>query len=158
MPDLLGDTCEMPRYMDNWPNTIGGQRCEETFSTGAGHAWYVHPVDLVIPQSHPRHQSWCWAHLIMWVGISYIFQRVNYNGNQYGVVFVVYLTKWPEVFATLDQTAITITRLFVEIISHHGVPAELLSDRDTASLKTDASRVWSHGSTQGEHNRLPSTN
>ena len=57
------------------------------------------------------------------------------DGNQYAVVFVDYLTKWPEVFAVPDQTAETITNLFVkEIISRHGVPAKLLSDRGTNFL------------------------
>ena len=46
-----------------------------------------------------------------------------------------YLTKWPEVFATSDQSALTIVRLLVEqVISRHGVPAELLSDRGKAFL------------------------
>ena len=44
------------------------------------------------------------------------------------MVFVDYLTKWTEVFATPDQTALTIAKLFVEqIISCHGVPVQLLS-------------------------------
>jgi hypothetical protein len=46
-----------------------------------------------------------------------------------------YLTKWPEVFATPDQSALTIARLLVEhIISRHGVPNELLSDRGPAFI------------------------
>jgi len=37
--------------------------------------------------------------------------------------------KWPEVFATSDQTSLTIAELLVKnIVSRHGVPAELLSD------------------------------
>jgi hypothetical protein len=41
-----------------------------------------------------------------------------------------YLSKWPEVFAVADQTAYTVATLLVEhVISRHGVPAELLSDR-----------------------------
>ena len=41
-----------------------------------------------------------------------------------------YLTKWPEVFAVPDQTALTIAQLLVdEVICWHGVPAELLSDQ-----------------------------
>ena len=48
-----------------------------------------------------------------------------------------YLTKWPEVFAIPDQTATTIARLLVEeIVSHHGVPAEVLSDRGSAFLSS----------------------
>ena len=69
------------------------------------------------------------------VGVDVIQFPKSYHGNQYAIVFVDYLTKWPEVFATSDQTAITIARLFVEnVISRHGVPAELLSDRGTAFL------------------------
>ena len=45
------------------------------------------------------------------------------------MVFVDYLTKWPKVFATRDQMALTIAKLFVEhVVSRHGVPAQLLSD------------------------------
>ena len=41
-----------------------------------------------------------------------------------------YLTKWPEVYPVRDQTAHTIARTLVEgIISRHGVPTEVLSDR-----------------------------
>ena len=57
------------------------------------------------------------------------------KGNKYAVVFMDYLTKWPEFFATKDQTSLTITELTVKnIISRHGVPVELLSDRGTAFL------------------------
>ena len=57
------------------------------------------------------------------------------RGNQYAVVFVDYLTKWPEVFAVPDQSAATIARLLVEeIVSRHGVPREILSDQGRAFL------------------------
>ena len=40
------------------------------------------------------------------------------------------MTKWPEVYPVPDQTAHTIARTLVEgIISRHGVPTEVLSDR-----------------------------
>ena len=56
-------------------------------------------------------------------------------GNQYAVVFVDYLTKWPEVYATPDQSAYTIAKLLVDqIVCRHGVPAQLLSDRGMAFL------------------------
>ena len=66
-----------------------------------------------------------------------------YGGNQYALVFVNYLTKWPEVFPIPDQTAATIARIFVkEIISRHGVPAELLSDRGRSFLSDLMQEVY----------------
>ena len=57
---------------------------------------------------------------------------MSYDGNRYAVVFVDYLTKWPEVFAVPDQT---VAHLLVEkVISRHGVPTEVLSDRGSAFL------------------------
>ena len=57
------------------------------------------------------------------------------SGKQYAVVFVDYMTKWPEVFATSNQSAFTIAKLLVEkIVSRHGVPLQLLSDRGGAFL------------------------
>ena len=45
------------------------------------------------------------------------------------IVFMDYLTKWSEVFAFPDQTALTIARLLMEqVISRHGVPSQLLLD------------------------------
>ena len=56
----------------------------------------------------------------------------SHSGNWYAVD---YLTKWPEVFAMKDQTALTIAQLFVEeIICHYGVPCQLLSDRGAVFL------------------------
>ena len=47
------------------------------------------------------------------------------------------ITKWVEVFAVADQTAETVARLFVEGVGcRHGVPQELLSDRDGNFLST----------------------
>ena len=69
------------------------------------------------------------------VGVDVIQFPKSRQGNQYAVVFVDYLTKWPEVFAVQDQTAATIARLLVEqIVSRHGVPSNLLSDRGAAFL------------------------
>ena len=42
------------------------------------------------------------------VGIDVIKFPRSTKGNQYAVVFMDYLTKWPEVFAVADQTAATI--------------------------------------------------
>jgi hypothetical protein len=68
-------------------------------------------------------------------------------GKQYAVVFVYYLKKWPEVFAVKDQTDLTISTLFVEhniIVTRHGVPGQLLSDRGAnflSSLMTEICTV-----------------
>lgn len=63
------------------------------------------------------------------VGVDIVKFPICKRGNRYAVVFVDYLTKWPEVFAAPDQTAQTVAELLVkEIIPHHGVPSKLLSD------------------------------
>jgi len=69
------------------------------------------------------------------VGVDVVHFPKSYDGNQYAVVFMDYLTKWPEIFPTSDQTALTIAKLLVEkVISRHGVPVELLSDKGSAFL------------------------
>ena len=52
------------------------------------------------------------------VGVDVLQLPPSYQGNQYAIVFMDYLTKWPEVFATCDQKAETIGRLLVEQVSH----------------------------------------
>ena len=42
------------------------------------------------------------------IGVDFIQFTKSHSGNRYVVVFVDYLTKWQEVFATPDQTALTI--------------------------------------------------
>lgn len=69
------------------------------------------------------------------LGVDIIQFPTSWDGNQYAVIFVDYLTKWPEVFAIPDQSAATIAKLLVEeIVSRHGVPAEILSDRGRTIL------------------------
>ena len=69
------------------------------------------------------------------IGVDVVQFPKSKRGNKYAIVFIDYLTKWVEVFATPDQTALTIAKLLVEeIISRHGVPRELLSDRGAAFL------------------------
>ena len=69
------------------------------------------------------------------VGVDVLQLPLTQQGNRYAVVFMDYLTKWPEVFAVPDQTALTRARLLVEqVISRHGVPSQLLSDRGTVFL------------------------
>ena len=69
------------------------------------------------------------------VGVDVLQLPLTRNGNRYVVVFLDYLTKWAEAFAVPDQQAETIARLLTEhVISRHGVPEELLSDRGTNFL------------------------
>ena len=64
------------------------------------------------------------------VGVDVLQLPLSHEGNQYAIVFMDYLTKWPEVFAVPDQKAEIIARLFVEhVIVRCGVPEHLLSDR-----------------------------
>ena len=65
------------------------------------------------------------------------------RGNRYAICFVDYLTKWVEAFATSDQSALTIAKLLVEeIITRHGAPKELLSDRGAAFLSNLLQEVY----------------
>ena len=55
---------------------------------------------------------------------------VTWSGNRYLVVFTEYLTKWPEIFPVKNIDAETVAKLLVnEIITRHGAPRTLLSDR-----------------------------
>ena len=64
------------------------------------------------------------------IGVDVLQFSMSYNENRYAIVFCDYLTKWPEVFPSTYQKAETIARLLVEqIVSRHGVPEQLLSDR-----------------------------
>ena len=63
------------------------------------------------------------------IGVDIIQFPCSYDGNKYALVFMDYLTKWPEVFAIADQKAETVAQALVEVVSRHGVPAKLLSDR-----------------------------
>lgn len=77
------------------------------------------------------------------MGVDIIQYPKSANGNRYAVVFVDFLTKWPEVFATADQSAATIARLLVDqIICRHGIPTELLSDRGATFLSQLLSEVY----------------
>ena len=92
---------------------------------GPGRA--VRPQLQPIPIGGPFHM----------IGVDVLQLPPSHNGNKYAIVFMDYFTKWPEVFATEDQTTETIARLLVEhVISRHGVPEHLLSDRGANFLST----------------------
>lgn len=78
------------------------------------------------------------------VGVDVLQLPKTRSGKQYVVVFVDYLTKWPEFFATSNQSAYTIAKLLVEkIVSRHGVPSQLLSDHGGAFFVKGVTRDWS---------------
>ena len=66
------------------------------------------------------------------------------KGNQYIVVFTDHLTKWPEAFAIANQDSTTIAKVFVEeVVSRHGTPTKLLSDRGKPFLSDLAKDIYS---------------
>ena len=80
-----------------------------------------------IPVSGPFHR----------VGVDILQLPLTTKGNRYVVVFMDYITKWPEAFAIPDQTAETIAKVLVEkVICRHGIPEELLSDRGANFLSS----------------------
>ena len=69
------------------------------------------------------------------MGVDILKLPLTYDGNQYVLVFVDYLTKWVEAFPLKDQKAETVARVMVEeVICRHGAPERLLSDRGSNFL------------------------
>ena len=79
------------------------------------------------------------------VGVDILEMPQTERGNRYVIVFIDYLTKWVEAYATPDQTSETIARLLVDnVVCRHGVPGGLLSDRGAnllSSLIMDVCRL-----------------
>ena len=93
----------------------------------------VHPPLTPIPVAGPFSR----------VGVDVIRFPLSQRGNKYAIVFVDYLTKWPEVFPAKDQSALTIARLLVgKVVTRHGVPAQLLSDRGASFLSNLMKKVY----------------
>ena len=85
----------------------------------------VRPLLIPIPVEVPFHR----------VGVDVLQLPVSARGNKYAIVFMDYLTKWPEIFPAKDQSVYTIAKTFVEkVIPRHGVPAQVLSDCGRSSI------------------------
>ena len=56
------------------------------------------------------------------VGVDVVQFPKSLDRNQYAVVFMDYLTKWPEVFPVPDQSAATVAKLLVEQIADTEFP------------------------------------
>lgn len=77
------------------------------------------------------------------IGVDVIQFPKSMKGNTFAISFSDYLTKWVEAFATTVQSALTIAKLLVErIITSHGVPKELISDRGAAFLSNLIQEVY----------------
>ena len=88
------------------------------------------------------------------VGVDVLQLPETKQGNKLVLVFVDYLTKWPEVYAMPDQTAPTIARLFVEqVISQHGVfsHATALWQKTFLLVEAPVECVWVPGSGEDKH-------
>jgi len=63
--------------------------------------------------------------------------KTTTKGNKYIIVFMDYYSRWPEAIAVQNIDAATVARVFVdEIISRHGAPIEILSDRGSNFLSS----------------------
>ena len=81
--------------------------------------------------------GWAVISLLTPISVSGPFDRVGVDvvqfpptshGNWYAVVFMDYLTKWPEVFAAPDQSSDTVAKLLVEeVVSRHDLPSEIVA-------------------------------
>ena len=113
--------------------TIGGRGCTKMFPSGHGLVLYVpHTMSgrVRLPLT-PVPVSGAFDH----VGVDVLQLPRTRKGNRYAVLFVDYLTKWPEVFAVPNQMSATIAQLLVEeVVSRHGVLSEVLSDHGQAFL------------------------
>ena len=93
----------------------------------------VHPPLTPIPAAEPFDR----------VGVDVIHFLPSQRGNRYAIVFVDYLTKWPELFPAKDQSALTIARFLVEkVVTRHGVPTQLLSDQRASFLSNLMKKVY----------------
>ena len=93
----------------------------------------VHPSLTPIPVAGPFDR----------VGADVIRFPPSQQGNKYAIVFVGYLTKWPEVFPAKDESALTIARLLVEkVVTRHGVPTQLLYDQGASFLSNLMKNVY----------------
>lgn len=93
-----------------------------TCATQKGPGRGIRPLLQPIPVKGPFHR----------VGVDVLTLPLT---SKYLIVFLDYPTKWVEAYPVPDQRAETIARLLVDnIVCRHGVPEELLSDREANFL------------------------
>ena len=107
--------------------------CLVCASRKGGRRTYKPPL-APIPVGGPFHR----------VAVDILQLPLTANGNTYIVVFMDYLTKWPEAFPMPDQKAETIAKHFVEgVVCRHGIPEQLLSDHGQNCLSSLVQEVCS---------------
>ena len=95
--------------------TEWSRACDTCFARRAGSKPHVPPIPVTEPWDR--------------VGVDVLQLLHSHAGNCYLIVFMDYLTKRVKAFATANQTALRVARLFVEeVVVCHGVPNELFSD------------------------------
>ena len=89
----------MRAYIDSWAHA-----CRVCASRNIGKP--LHPSLVPLPVGGPFDR----------VGVDVVQLPISRKRNKYTVVFIDYLTKWPEVYPTKDQSSLTIAKLLVEHI------------------------------------------
>lgn len=70
---------------------------------------------------------------------------ITFTRHQYIIVFTDYLTRWVEAFPMKNATAETVAEIYVrEIITRHGAPKKILSDRGTQFLSNLALAIFKY--------------
>ena len=80
------------------------------------------------------------------VGIDFLgpLPRTN-SGNRHIIVATDYLTKWPEAYPVPDSTALSTAQFLYEyVVTRHGAPKELLSDRGKSFVNQVVTHLSEH--------------
>ena len=111
-----------------WPgmSSMVFKKCESclTCATTQGQERRQNPVLHSIPVGEP----------FACIGIDFKEMDESYDKNRFALVFQDYLSKWPEVYAVADRTALTVAKCLADLIYRHGVPSTIIHDRASEFL------------------------
>ncbi|CEM32443.1 unnamed protein product [Vitrella brassicaformis CCMP3155] len=65
----------------------------------------------------------------------------SHNGNRYMLVFMDYLTKWPEVFPMKDMTALAVAECLAWFVAQHSVPKAILIDQGSQLKSKELQKI-----------------
>ena len=107
-------TVDRRKVFDKAHSSVYGAHLQEAKIHGqlSKHYWW--------PQIHADITTWCRECEVCASHTTGLDTKPPLNqrskmGNQYAIVFVDYLSMWPKVFATKDQSSLTIARLLIEV-------------------------------------------